>query len=144
MTYTHLEKLRPTGSIILFDEPELHLHPTLQRRVIAHLQRLLERGDNQILVVTHSEEIVGTADYATLFATTGTGEPAVVLVIDRAARLDLLESLGASVGVQLTSPRILFLEGETDALILPLFFDVLPSGLSLVSTGGKGDCPAVR
>jgi hypothetical protein len=138
MTYTHLEKLRPTGSIILFDEPELHLHPTLQRRVIAHLQRLLERGNNQIFVVTHSEEIVGTADYATLYAMTGTGEPAVMPVIDRAARLDLLESLGASVGVQLTSPRILFLEGETDALILPLFFDVLPSGLSLVDTGGKG------
>jgi predicted ATPase len=44
MTYTHLEKLWPTGSIILFDEPELHLHPTLQRRVIAHLRHLIERG----------------------------------------------------------------------------------------------------
>lgn len=137
MTYTHLEKLRPTGSIILFDEPELHLHPALQRRVIGYLRRLLARSSNQIWVITHSEEIVSTTEYESLFAMTGTGDPAVVPVRQRAERTDLLQQLGASVGLQLVSPRILFLEGESDEDILPLFFEVIPGSVSLVPTGSK-------
>ena len=137
MTYTHLEKLRPAGSIILFDEPELHLHPTLQRRVIEHLHRVLERGNNQIWVVTHSEEIVDTTEYESLFAMNGVGNPTVVAVKERTDRIDLLQHLGANVGLQLTSPRILFLEGESDAELLPLFFETLPTGVSLVETTGK-------
>lgn len=138
MTYAHLEKLRLTDSIVLFDEPELHLHPTLERRVIAHLLRLIARADNQIWLVTHSEEIIGATDYEHLFAMTGAPDRAVVPVRDRAARLELLQGLGADIGLQLVSPRILFLEGTTDAEILPLFFDSIPAGVSLVSTGGKG------
>jgi len=137
MTYTHLEKLRPSGSIILFDEPELHLHPTLQRRVIEHLHRVLAQGNNQIWVATHSEEIVDTTEFESLFALTGVGNPAVVAVKERTDRIDLLQHLGANVGLQLTSPRILFLEGESDAELLPLFFEMLPTGVSLVETTGK-------
>jgi len=138
MTYTHLEKLGPIGSIILFDEPELHLHPALQRRVIAHLHRILERGNNQVWVITHSEEIVGTTDYESLYMMTGSGDPAIEPVKGRAERIELLQQLGANIGLQLVSPRILFLEGESDAELLPLFLDTLPAGVSLVETRGKG------
>ncbi len=144
MTYTHLEKLQLTGSVILFDEPELHLHPTLQRRVMEYLRSYVERGDNQVWLITHSEEIVGTTEYCSLFAMTGRGEPAVELTADRAGRIGLLRQLGASVGLQLVSPRILFLEGESDAEILPLFFDRLPDQVSLVDTGGKGNLMRLR
>jgi predicted ATP-dependent endonuclease of OLD family len=83
MTYTHLEKLRPTGSVILFDEPELHLHPTLQRRVIAHLRRLTERGNNQIWAITQSEGIVDTTEYKSLYAMNSSGDPAIEHVTER-------------------------------------------------------------
>lgn len=139
MTYTHLEKMRPTGSVILFDEPELHLHPALQRRVIGHLQRLLERGNNQIWAITHSEGIVDTTEYESLFAMTGQGDPAVERVKERADRIGLLQDLGASVGLQLISPRILFVEGESDEELLPLLYGELPTGVSVQSTGGKGN-----
>lgn len=139
MTYTHLEKLRPKGSIILFDEPELHLHPALQRRVIDHLCYVLESGENQIWVITHSEEIVGTTEYESLFNMTGKGDPAIVPVKDQSDRIELLQHLGASIGLQLTSPRILFVEGTSDAELLPCFFGPLPLGISIVETGGKGD-----
>ena len=139
MTYTHLEKLRPSGSIILFDEPELHLHPALQRRVIGHLRRLLERGDNQIWVISHSEGIVDTTEYESLYAMTGQGDPAVELVEERADRIGLLQNLGASVGLQLISPRILFVEGDSDAELLPLLYGELPTGIAVQSTKGKGN-----
>lgn len=119
MTYTHLERLRPSASIILFDEPELHLHPTLQRRVIAHLRRLIELGSNQIWVITQSDAVVDTTEYESLFAMTGRGDPALERVKERAERIGLLQHLGADVGLQLTSPRILFVEGESDEELLP-------------------------
>lgn len=139
MTYTHLEKLRPTGSIILFDEPELHLHPALQRRVIGHLRRLLERGNNQMWVISHSEGIVDTTEYESLYAMTGRGHPAVELVKERADRIGLLQNLGASVGLQLISPRILFVEGDSDEELLRLLCGELPANVSIQSTGGKGN-----
>ncbi len=144
MTYMYLEKLAHQGSVILFDEPELHLHPTLQRRVVEYLRSYVDRGRNQVWLITHSEEIVGTAEYESLFAMTGSGRPAVVPVRERAERTKLLRDLGASVGLQLASPRILFLEGDSDAELLPMLFDPLPTGLSLVDTGGKGNLMSLR
>jgi predicted ATPase len=138
MTYTHLEKLQPTGSVILFDEPELHLHPTLQRRVIAHLRRLTERGSNQIWAITQSEGIVDTTEYESLFAMNSKGDPAIEHVTERAGQINLFRHLGANVGLQLISPRILFVEGSSDAELLPRFYGELPANISIVGTGGKG------
>ncbi len=138
MTYTHLEKLGHRGSVILFDEPELHLHPMLQRRVIEYLRGFIERGGNQVWLITHSEEIVGSTDYGSLFAMTGRGAPAVVPVSDRAAQVDLLRQLGATIGLQLVSSRIFFVEGKSDAELLPFFFGELAYQVSFVDTGGKG------
>ncbi len=137
MTYTHLEKLQLTGSVILFDEPELHLHPTLQRRVMEYLRSYVERGDNQVWLITHSEEIVGTTAYESLFAMTDRGDPAVEPVQDKATQVDLLRELGASVGLQLASPRILFVEGESDSALLSIFLGTHAENVSIVPTGGK-------
>jgi energy-coupling factor transporter ATP-binding protein EcfA2 len=137
-SYVHLEKMRLSSSIILFDEPELHLHPGLQRRVITHLHRLLQRGNNQIFLTTHSEEIAGSAEFESLFIMSGSGIPAIEPVQDRAGRIELLRQLGASIGLQLVSHRILFLEGQSDAELLPLLVNSLPAGVSLVDTNGKG------
>jgi energy-coupling factor transporter ATP-binding protein EcfA2 len=45
-------------SVILIDEIEISLHPALQRAVIAHLRTLAREYDLQVLVTTHSMEIV--------------------------------------------------------------------------------------
>lgn len=49
--------LRP-GAVILIDEVEISLHPALQRAVLFHLRRLAAKYDLQIIVTTHSMEIV--------------------------------------------------------------------------------------
>lgn len=45
------------GSILLMDEPEIHLHPRWQRLLIRALTDLCEQHDAQMIVTTHSEEI---------------------------------------------------------------------------------------
>ena len=52
--------LRP-GCIIAIDEPEISLHPTLQRTVVHHLRRLARERDLQVILCTHSLEIMRAA-----------------------------------------------------------------------------------
>lgn len=45
------------GSIILIDEPELHLHPRWQRQLVQALTDFCATFDAQLIITTHSEEI---------------------------------------------------------------------------------------
>lgn len=56
-----LRRLRP-GAIVMIDELEMNLHPGLQRVVIHHLRRLAQKHDLQVIVTTHSMEIVAACD----------------------------------------------------------------------------------
>ena len=53
----HVYRVRDFETIVL-DEPEVYLHPDLQRRLV----RLLESTDRQIVLATHSSEIITEAD----------------------------------------------------------------------------------
>lgn len=50
-------RLRP-GAVVFIDEIELSLHPALQRAVLSYLRRLAREYDLQIVVTTHSMEII--------------------------------------------------------------------------------------
>lgn len=53
----HIYRVRDHDTIIL-DEPEVYLHPDLQRRLV----HLLESTGKQVIVATHSAEIVAESD----------------------------------------------------------------------------------
>jgi predicted ATPase len=53
----HVYRTRDRDTVIL-DEPEVYLHPDLQRRLV----HVLEEAGRQIVVATHSSEIVAEAD----------------------------------------------------------------------------------
>ena len=50
-------RLRP-GVVIAIDEIENSLHPTLQRLVIANLMKIARAWDAQIILTTHSIEVI--------------------------------------------------------------------------------------
>lgn len=52
-----IRRLRP-GAVVMIDEVELSLHPALQRAVLFHLRELARAYDLQLLLTTHSMEIV--------------------------------------------------------------------------------------
>ena len=47
--------------IILIDEPELSLHPNWQNHILKVYQNIAQQGDNQLIVATHSPQIVSSA-----------------------------------------------------------------------------------
>ena len=52
---------------VLIDEPELHLHPNLQVKVLDYLRLLTTNTQTQVVIVTHSPTIVEHAAYDELF-----------------------------------------------------------------------------
>jgi energy-coupling factor transporter ATP-binding protein EcfA2 len=112
----HVYRVRDFETIIL-DEPEVYLHPDLQRRLV----HLLEATSRQVILATHSAEVVAEA------------EPKLVTMIEksrsrarRARKESDLQFLSSALGTAfnlrlakaLRSDVVLFVEGEDMTLIV--------------------------
>jgi len=134
--------LNESSTILIVDEPEIYLHPDLQR----HLVTLFRDSGCDILLATHSPEIIGEA------------EASEIIVIDKAdksaTRLhdiegvqNALSAIGSIHNLKLSklarTKRILFIEGQKDFSIISKFarrlnFTRLATGddISIIETGG--------
>lgn len=107
--------------ILLVDEPDAHLHSSLQRLVVDVLRRWSGTSDFQVLLATHSKEIVNYVDADEL------------LVVDRRlevlrglgeheSAISVLESLGSVDSVDayqvVATRKVVLTEGPTDPKVL--------------------------
>jgi len=60
LLFGELARRRRPGAVILVDEPETSLHPTLQRLVVHQLRKFAREWDSQLILATHSLEILRT------------------------------------------------------------------------------------
>ncbi len=128
---------------VILDEPDVYMHADLQRR----LMRLVQRRHHQVIVATHSVEILSQTD------------PQSVLVLDRAQRSSrfatslpglqsVIDSIGGVHNVQIArlwkSRRFLLLEGDDLRVLRHLHATLCPGtdtpldDLPNVSIGGWG------
>ena len=139
MTYTNILKMKLTGSVILFDEPDLHLNAALERKLIGRLSNIVAAG-NQIWVATHSLEIIGTVPLENLYKMytylPEGGDNQIELCSTKRDRFEALELIGASTGIQLISQKIIFVEGKTDKEILQSLYEEFGDIVSFVETKG--------
>jgi len=61
LLFGELARRRPNGAVIAIDEIENSLHPTLQRRVVHQLRRFARDWDSQVILATHSLEVLRAA-----------------------------------------------------------------------------------
>ena len=138
---THLSRAN-SASLVVIDEPEIYLHPDVQRQLLNILRNLTA----DILIATHSVEIMGEAD------------PYEILLVDKnnnsAKRLKdikgvqfAIESLGSTQNVTLTqlarTKKIVFVEGMNDYKTIRRFaknlgYEELASGNQLTAFDSGG------
>lgn len=132
--------LRNSNMVICLEEPEIHLHPGLQKKLIAHLQ---ERTSNQYLVATHSTHILD-APGAAVFHIVHDGSRtrlANVVKVDDLVRVS--EDLGYRASDLLQANYVIWVEGPADRLYwrrwLELVDPVLSEGVhyTIISYGGS-------
>lgn len=139
MTYTNILRMKLTGSVILFDEPDLHLNAALERKLVGRLSNIVAAG-NQIWIATHSLEIIGIVPLENLYRMYTSlpegGDNQIELCSTKRDRFEALELIGASTGIQLISQKIIFVEGKTDKEILQSLYEEFGDIVSFVEAKG--------
>ncbi len=114
--------------ILLLDEPELHLHPTMQKRILNLLSESKDQSRNQIILITHSPFLVSETDIDTTWrfskrkADIGTETHnlgGVLSDLDIPVRKKLKVKLFRSdIHSLLFSRGVIFVEGPSDKIVL--------------------------
>lgn len=102
-------------ALVCIEEPESHLHPDLQRRL---LRFMTSRQDRQYVLSTHSNVFLDGTFVDKVFFTQCDSE---VTVSEATGRASILTDLGYSVVDNLLSDLIVLVEGPTDVSLLSEF-----------------------
>jgi predicted ATPase len=119
--------VRP-GSVLLLDEPDAHLHVFLQQTIFQHLRDAAATARSQLVLATHSEVIIDTAEVDELCVLLDRPVPLrkasqVEALKDALRVLDHTDLVNSQV-----ARGILYLEDYTDLLILRAWAKVLRHG----------------
>ena len=115
---------RPTT--ILLDEPDAHLHVNLQRELLDYFKDQGTKRGVQFLIATHAEELARGVDARQLVSllsgipTRPLATPPVLVAMAEVSNIEVSQVL--------SSPFMLYVEGETDERILRAWARVLGRG----------------
>lgn len=119
----------PTDSVIVIDEPEIHLHPELAFRLVKVLKSIGER--NQIFLFTHSPDIIGSAFETGIYfvrpKSRTTGNQAVKVDSSNLDDLKLIPNLRETIGMLSLGKKLLFVEGSGTSMDRSVFSSIAKS-----------------
>lgn len=134
---------QPENCVVIFDEPELHLHPELSYKLIQTLKNVGE--NNQFLLCTHSPDIISSSlDNSVIFLAppkTDDFNQAITVTEDDETN-QALKLLGHSIGIVALGRKIVLIEGRESSLDKQVYGSLIKNkypNLVLVPTGGKDE-----
>lgn len=138
--------------IIIIDEPELHLHPSLQEKLLNYLRKLAIAEDLFVLIATHSPTIIDSSDQSDILLLKSKedvleNENQAIRLDGHAASLRVVQEAIGSVFPVTTSKPILIVEGADRVKVknysdkqLYTFIDPRFLQINILPGGGKEDC----
>jgi predicted ATPase len=136
-------------TVIIIDEPDLHIHPELQKRMIKYMREKAYSDNIQFIIATHSPIIMNEATSDELFALVtrdkAGSENQLRRIISNQEKFDLFKYVCGDVAILTLGNPVVFIEGKdpgeartapSDQRILELLFDEARD-FNFVSLGGK-------
>jgi predicted ATPase len=111
----------PDINVLLLDEPDAHLHSSLQEELLTSLRSIAAGSGKQILVATHSTEILRNAEPQDILHVRDGGG---TYLTEEHQKVGLLAGLGSEYAPRIDAikrtKRLLFVEGKTDVPVLQI------------------------
>ena len=143
--------------IFAIEEPELFLHPHAQRRLSASLRVIAQTSEHQVFVCTHSTHFVDLKNYKEigivnkenpkLGSTLRQCSTEIFPTSDlkqRKKRFQMAEWINPDRAELFFSSRVVFVEGETERVLIPYLakqIEIYDSDVSIVDCGSKFNLP---
>ena len=131
---------------LCIEEPEAHLHPQLQNSFFGYLNKINSLTNIQLFISSHSPTLTSKADLESLILVQNTGNNVISHnLADSFPEVDdqnfLKKFLDVTKSQLLFSKKVIFVEGITEALLVPVFaricdFDLDKYGIEIVNVQG--------
>ena len=138
------EERKKQGALFLIEEPEMFLHPQMQRSLYKTIRQIGET--NQVIYTTHSPHFITIPEFNEIFLVSknenGTHIRKSTLEPDENLKNKFRKELDPERNELFFAKKILIVEGDTEKMAFPEFakrmgFDFDSVGSTIIEVGGK-------
>lgn len=120
-------------SILLIEEPEIYLHPSLETSMMRYLKRI--SIDCQVFISTHSTNFLDTGEMKNVYLVSKTNSTLVQLLDYEEAESQIPRELGIRLSALFMFDRLIFVEGPSDEAVIREWASTLRVNLSYHNVG---------
>ena len=103
------------NTILCVEEPELHLHPLLQKKLVKYLA---DSTNNQYFFTTHSAHLLDAVESEIFHVTQFDGSSSVIAIASTKERSSICNDLGYKASDILQANCVIWVEGPSDRIYL--------------------------